>query len=289
MSDRILKSSNLITSQIPKIVENYCLYSKSLAHTLKALKTCQCVCQATWSDRPLLQLPHFTEEMADKCVAEYGVFDPIDILKLGKAAGSDMFKALELTPEQVNDILQVENSVFTIVPSVTYDLANPVNCSSEVTLKIKVGIAKIGADTKVSNPDFRFEPFLDDVEIEAHKGIKGDKGWKKHVGNVREYKMDKFSSSKLFSHTPYIMQHGYEKWWFVLGDDESNTLLAVEQGELPQTPDDKPLKIKTKFKVPAEPGIYNFTLYVVCDTYLSRDIRLNVPVTVDTISVDDYD
>lgn len=292
MSDRITKSSNLISSQVPKAIENYCLHSRSLIHTLKALKISQCVSQATWSDRPLLQLPHFTEEMADKCSAEYGVFDPIDILKLGKAAGNELLRGLGLTPEQIRDIMHVENNVFTIVPSVTYDLANPVNCSSEVTLKIEVFPTKVGMDVEVSNPDFRYEPYFDDDEIKARKmsGCEtSSKKVRKHVKNVSEYKVDKFPSSKFLSHTPYVMDQRYEKWWFVLGDKESNTLFAVEQGELPQTPDGEPLRIKTRFIAPAGPGIYNFTLYVICDSYIGRDIKLSVPVTVDTISSGAYD
>ena len=289
MSERITKSSNLISSQIPKAIENYCLHSRSLIHTLKALKIGQCVSQATWSDKPLLQLPHFTEKMADKCSAEYGVLDPIDILKLGKAAGTGLLGALGLTPEQTRDVLHVEDNVFTIVPSVTYDLANPVNCSSEVTLRIEVSPMKVGTDGEVSNPDFRYESYFDDEETKARKIISGGasaKKARKHVKNVSEYEMDKFPSAKFLSHTPYVMEQRYEKWWFVLGDEESNTLLAVEQGELPQTPDEEPLKIKTRFRTPAGPGIYNFTLYVICDSYIGRDIKLNVPVMVDTISSD---
>lgn len=288
----MIKSSNRISAQFLKVVENYCFHSKSLIHTLKALKVSQCVSQATWNDKPLLQLPHFTEEMVDECVSKYGVFDPIDILKLEKNVGSKLFDELGLAPEQVRDILHVENNVFTIIPSVTYDLANPVNCSSEVTLKIKVSLTKICEDSGVSNPDFRFEPCYDDDEVKARKSSNSNKSTKKfrmNVSNICKYKMDKFSSSKMLSHTPYIMEQNCEKWWFVLGDIESNTLLAVENGELPQTPKDAPLKIKTKFKAPAEPGIYNFTLFVICDTYIGRDIKLSVPVTVDTITVDNYD
>ena len=301
MSDRLTKSSYLIARNMPTVIERYCLQSDSLFHTLKALKINQCVSQASWNDKPLLQLPHFTNEMVDVCNKKHGIFYPADIFMLGKDSSSKLFDTLGLTPEQVRDVFQVENSVFAVKPKVTYDLPSTVGCSSDVTLEITVSAVGIGVNTDSCSPDFHCEPYFDKEETEGRNRCCLGKKLKKNLSNASEFGLDECPSESRFSHTPYIMEQNYEKWWFVLGDEESNILLAIEQGKIQRSPDggddddddesedDETVKVFIKFKTPAKPGIYNFTLYVVCGTYIGRDVKLNVPVTVDQITLDSFD
>jgi pre-mRNA-splicing helicase BRR2 len=66
-----------------------------------------------------------------------------------------------------------------------------------------------------------------------------------------------------------------ESWWLVVGNPHTNTLLSIKRFAV-----NKEAKVKLEFNAPEEPGDYNFTLYLFCDSYLGCDQEYEVNVTV---------
>ncbi|XP_027773780.1 DExH-box ATP-dependent RNA helicase DExH12-like [Solanum pennellii] len=61
-----------------------------------------------------------------------------------------------------------------------------------------------------------------------------------------------------------------EGWWLVIGDTESNQLLAIKRVTL-----QRKSKVKLDFAAPAEAGTRNYTLYFKCDSYKGCDQQYN--------------
>lgn len=66
------------------------------------------------------------------------------------------------------------------------------------------------------------------------------------------------------------MQAKEEQWWLVVGDPDTNNLISIKRTGLGRSG-----KVKLDFAAPP-PGSYNYTLYVMCDSYLGCDqVRLS--------------
>ncbi|KAF3629046.1 hypothetical protein FXO38_27913 [Capsicum annuum] len=57
-----------------------------------------------------------------------------------------------------------------------------------------------------------------------------------------------------------------EGWWLVVGDIESNQLVAIKRVNL-----QRKSRIKLDFTAPAEAGTRKYKLYFMCDSYLGCD------------------
>ena len=66
-----------------------------------------------------------------------------------------------------------------------------------------------------------------------------------------------------------------EGWWLVVGDSHTNTLLSIKRLTL-----NKEAKVKLEFTAPEDPGDYNFTLYLMSDSYMGCDQEYEINVTV---------
>ena len=66
-----------------------------------------------------------------------------------------------------------------------------------------------------------------------------------------------------------------EGWWLVVGDTNTNNLLSIKRFTL-----NKETKVKLEFTAPDDPGDYNFTLYLMSDSYMGCDQEYDVSVTV---------
>ena len=69
-------------------------------------------------------------------------------------------------------------------------------------------------------------------------------------------------------------------WWFILGDYGTNVLAGGYYGKVPISPEDPPLNFDICFIAPETPGTYDLTLYALSDSYISRDVKITVPVKV---------
>ena len=66
-----------------------------------------------------------------------------------------------------------------------------------------------------------------------------------------------------------------EGWWLVVGDTNSNSLLSIKRVTI-----GRKTKSKLEFSAPENPGDYNLTLYLMCDSYLGCDQEYDLALTV---------
>lgn len=66
-----------------------------------------------------------------------------------------------------------------------------------------------------------------------------------------------------------------EGWWLVVGDTESNLLLAIKR-----VPLQRKSKVKLDFAAAAETGKHSYTLYFMCDSYMGCDQEYSFSVDV---------
>ncbi|KAH7681139.1 RNA helicase protein [Dioscorea alata] len=66
-----------------------------------------------------------------------------------------------------------------------------------------------------------------------------------------------------------------EGWWLVVGDTNSNQLLAIKRVAL-----QRKAKVKLDFDAPAEPGQETYMIYFMCDSYLGCDQEYQFTINV---------
>ena len=70
-----------------------------------------------------------------------------------------------------------------------------------------------------------------------------------------------------------------EGWWLVVGDTNSNQLLAIKRVAL-----QRKAKVKLDFDAPAEPGQETYTIYFMCDSYLGCDQEYQFTINVQGVA-----
>ena len=75
-------------------------------------------------------------------------------------------------------------------------------------------------------------------------------------------------------HAPRFPKPKEEGWWLVVGDPKTNALLCIKRITLLLK-----AKVKLEFVAP-DAGEYNYTLYLMSDSYLGCDQELELPLSV---------
>ena len=84
-------------------------------------------------------------------------------------------------------------------------------------------------------------------------------------------------------HAPRFPKVKEEGWWAVVGDAKSNSLLCIKRITLQLK-----AKVKLEFVAP-EAGEYNYTLYLMSDSYLGCDQEYELKLSVGEAESDDDD
>ena len=316
MPERFCSELRKILENIDSLIRNYIIVSKHqglIQPAMEAIYVQQCIHQAAWDDKPLLQLPHFDYDRAFICKEDFGVRTPADFIRVNKGIQKEIVERLELTEDQLNDIMEVERKVFSVVPILSYSFAEAsFKCSSKVTLTVSVTVDKIGnikehvkkegEDIFEKRPD---DPVSDDEDedesssssssedddngtllyamlemIKEHKKEMIRERVKKLNRFSRQYPISEFPEEREFAHTPYMPKEIQDGWWFVLGDFGTNVLAGIYHGVIPANPKEKPLEFELSFVAPETPGIYDLTLYALSDSYIGRDVKITVPIDI---------
>ncbi|GAB4837622.1 DExH-box ATP-dependent RNA helicase DExH12 [Ancistrocladus abbreviatus] len=218
----LLSASRLLQAMVDVISSNGWL---SLA--LLAMEVSQMVTQGMWErDSMLLQLPHFTKELAKKCQENPGksietVFDLVEM------EDDERRKLLQMTDSQLLDIARFCNRFPNI--DLTYDVIDNEN-------------VRAGEDIS--------------LVVTLERDLEG----RSEVGPVD---------------APRYPKAKEEGWWLVVGDTESNQLLAIKRVTL-----QRKSKVKLDFAAPAESAKRTYTLYFMCDSYMGCDQEYSFTVDV---------
>jgi len=82
---------------------------------------------------------------------------------------------------------------------------------------------------------------------------------------------------------PHYPKDKEEGWWLVVGDPKTNALLCIKRISLVLK-----AKVKLDFVAP-EAGEYNYTLYLMSDSYLGCDQEYELPLSVGAAEDDDVE
>ncbi|KAF3647169.1 hypothetical protein T459_32880 [Capsicum annuum] len=182
------------------------------------MEVSQMITQGMWGhDSELLQLPHFTRELAKKCQENHGkkierVFDLVEM------KDDERDELLQMSESQLMDIDHFCEGYPYI--DLTYDV---------------LGGGNVRAGDNVT------------LQVTLERDLKG----RSEVGPVLAPKYPKDKE---------------EGWWLVVGDIESNQLVAIKRVNL-----HRKSRIKLDFTAPAEAGTRKYKLYFMCDSYLGCD------------------
>ena len=212
-----------------------------LKPALAAMEFSQMVVQGMWSkDSPLLQLPHFTQEMAGTC-SNNSISTILDLIDMDDDERSSL---LPLTPDKMSDVAVFCNSYPSV--DVTYEIGTEED-DRIVGEAIRMNVL-LSRDTDDESDDE--EEGDDDAEDEDQLGV---------VVSLR-YPEDVSKS---------------EQWWIVIGDQSNNSILAVKR-----VPLKKQIQVPIDFIAPDDAGDFSFMLYVMCDSYMGCDQEYEFNISV---------
>jgi hypothetical protein len=81
-------------------------------------------------------------------------------------------------------------------------------------------------------------------------------------------------------HSPFFPKPQYESWWLVLGDTQTDELLALKRISMRNGPNETLVeKVNTSLTIDAPPqlGKHEYTLFVMSDGYLGLDQIISIP------------
>ncbi|CAM8919119.1 unnamed protein product [Rhodiola kirilowii] len=231
LQEILIYATRLLQAMVDVISSNGWL---SLA--LLAMELSQMVVQGIWErDSSLLQLPHFTKELAKKC-QEHPNKSIETVFDLAEMEDDERRDLLQMSDSQLLDIVRFCNRFPNI--DVTYEVLN-------------AGNVRAGEDIT--------------LQVNLERDMEG----RTEIGPVD---------------APRYPKPKEEGWWLVLGDAETNQLLAIKK-----VPLQSKSKVKLHFTASKEPGNKFYTLYFMCDSYLGCDQEYNFTVDVQESAAMDED
>lgn len=80
-------------------------------------------------------------------------------------------------------------------------------------------------------------------------------------------------------HAPKFPKPQYESWWIVLGDPETDELLALKRLSMRNGPNEtltSKASTSISFDTPERLGKHRYTLYLMCDGYIGLDQQVDI-------------
>ncbi|KAK8152934.1 Sec63 Brl domain-containing protein [Phyllosticta citrichinensis] len=261
---------------------------------LASYRTSQCLIQAVApSSSPLLQLPHFTPSVvrsiegssarAHMSVQEFMGLASQERRK--RAIGSGLLNDSQLTAAEMVatqlPFLRVDKAFFKVVGE------KFITPGSLVQFVVKARLIPPGSQNvpEITEKDLAdFDPKEGDLDA-LH-------GRKKGV-EAEEAKKAELAGQPPLAHAPYLARDHSPRWHVFLGDNRQGKIVVPP---FTFTKFDKPLfdeagnptynvqTLKMQFGAPPQAGQYRFTMYMVCDSYVGMDTKMDVTLSVDEAS-----
>ncbi|XP_076951911.1 DExH-box ATP-dependent RNA helicase DExH12-like [Bidens hawaiensis] len=215
----VLTAGKLVQALVDVVSSN-----GSLSLALLAMEVSQMLTQGMWErDSVLLQLPHFTKELAERCEANPGrsvktVFDLVEM-------EDNERQLLQMSDLKLMDIAKFCNRYPNI--DMSYEVVNSESIRATDDFSLMVTLERDGTE----------------------------------VGPVDG---------------PRYPKSKEEGWWLVVGDTESNAVLAIKRVNLQSK-----LRVRVdNISAPSEVGKKMLSLYLMCDSYMGCDQEYSFTVDV---------
>jgi translocation protein SEC63 len=260
----LLKAPELIEGMI-----EICNQRKWLSTTLATIKFAQCVVQGLWyTNHPLMQVPHFTEEMAQAVAKDATATEPsktlIEYLRLPDKEKTGLSK---LTEAQKKDVYEACR----IIPCLK--IVTTLFVEEEET-DFYEGEDDASAPTPTPNApkgDHIFEQDLVTLRVNMTRE------------NVPEGSKKKKASAPPV-HAPMFPKTIRESWWLILTDKVDTrkgastevTIHAIEK----ISDQSRVISHELRFMAPQRAGEYEMELHVYSDCYMGLDETIPITFTV---------
>ena len=266
---------------------------------LSCYHTSQSLIQAMHpSSSPVLQLPHFTPEIAKKVTGAKSK-SPLTLQKL-MALPASIRRSLcsDLSDTQYSQAMSVASQIPQLhVAKAFFKVQGDrvITPSSLVQLVVKARVIPPGTQNipPVNELDLEdIDPDEDDLEALLGRQKAKTTRRKDEDGKVIEEKAEKESVLPPLAHAPYFARDHSPRWHIFLADARAGKI-AVPPFTF--TAFDKPIldaegnptfnvqTLKCQFAAPPSVGAFNFSMHVMCDSYVGMDSK--IPITLDVRDV----
>ncbi|KAJ3101493.1 secretory subunit [Phlyctochytrium planicorne] len=92
---------------------------------------------------------------------------------------------------------------------------------------------------------------------------------------------DKKESEAFPAHAPYFPAVRNPTWWVMLGDKANNRLICLGKITDVGPPGSKDRSARLQFQAPPKPGIWNFQVFIKCDSVIGCDGLVEIKLVVD--------
>ncbi|KAF6139782.1 hypothetical protein GIB67_042345 [Kingdonia uniflora] len=268
-----------------------------------AMEVNQMVTQGIWErDSMLLQVPHFTKELAKKCEENPGksietIFDLVDM------EDDERKELLQMSESQMQDIIRFCNRFPIIYISYEVLEAEDVKVGEDLTLQVTLERdleerSEFDDEGIIYLSDFKYSVVLDSEDnIQDATDIDSlDEDYyseesvaacdeEHNSGDNFDFEDDIVEISSKQQHCPpcicfissvcqFPNKISFEGWWLIVGDTKSNQMLAIKRVSLQR-------KSKVKLQlVPGESGKKSYMLYFICDSYMGCDQEYSFSIDV---------
>ncbi|PRP74036.1 translocation protein, partial [Planoprotostelium fungivorum] len=224
-----------------------------LIPTLENIYTAQMITQAVWGDSArmgkvtdLLQIPHFTEATMRKAADKpYKVNDITSFFALPKEK-RDAFLTENFSPEQRADIEKISGTFPHDVSISSVESFNEDDDDEGAREK------KVTANSLVTLVATIHRPSLNPAD-------------------------DKSKDLAPEVHAPFYPLPKREAWWLILADDRTSILISFKK--VPALCHNT--EVKLQFQAPRKMGVYNWTLYLVTDSFVGFDVQKSYKLEVE--------
>ena len=225
------------------------LSSEGHLNATSAMEMSQMVVQSCWDrDSPLLQLPHFTSEIASTLAKKHDVKDVEEFMTAMDPSENKDYKDL------VKDLADLGLGNKELVAAAAF--------TNEKYPNVEVGFELVDADDvtageqAVLNVEIKRDADNDDEDSDAEG--------------------DSTEEIDTTVHAPFYPTKKQENWWLVVSEEKTKTLLGIKRVTIPK----KVMEWKFGFTAPEAEGRANLQLLVMCDSYVGVDQGLGFEVDV---------
>ena len=239
----LAKDQQLIVSKVLNLLSGCVdvLSSDGHLNAMSAMEMSQMVVQAMWDrDSPLKQIPHFSPEVIKKA----GSFGYV----ISKPADNTLTHNANLHSISAKDIFEFQE----------------IMSDSASSKKL---IAQLGLDNKQLAEAANFTndkyPSIElDFEVEDPDDLSS--GSPAYLKIKIEREVDEEEEPDTMVHAPFYPPEKMENWWLVVGEERTNSLLAIKRVTFGK-------KLETRLEFAATAGEHDLKLYLMSDSYVGVD------------------
>ena len=241
----LAKDQELIVSKVLNLLSGCVdvLSSDGHLNAMSAMEMSQMVVQAVWDrDSPLKQIPHFSPEVI-KAASSFGYESSVITACMSRQIANPFLNSAK-------DIFEFQ------------EFMSDSDNSKKLIARLGLENKQLAEAAKFTNDKY---PSIElDFELEDPDDI--TTGSPAYLKIKVEREVDEDEEPDTTVHAPFYPQTKMENWWLVVGEESTNSLLAIKRVTI-----GKSLETRLEFAAPSTAGDHDLTLYLMSDSYMGVD------------------